>query len=252
MDKQARNAFRRYFEFNNLRTLSTSAPSQLTVRSTPSYTLYSDPTRRYDNQITVHTGISLEILGSAISQYRTELAPQINFEQSEPSAEMAQYLAHLGYQQVFEHEFLSLSVKKQVSAQTHMRIERWGNEKADDFLALLNASGVVCSPQVWQAKKHLYCSDSFRCFVAFSEGQAIAWATSYVDGHSVTLANAYTLEERRGLGAQTQLLVARLNDAYQLGVTTAYTDVERGSISARNCEKLGFMRYQLNYVWERT
>ena len=112
-------------------------------------------------------------------------------------------------------------------------VERWGADRADDFLQLLMTSGVTCDPAVWSDRRRHYCTETFRAYVASIDGAPRAWATLFVSGKAGYLANAYTQENCRGLGCQTALLHARQLDAAALGVDWLMTDVEHGSSSHR-------------------
>lgn len=131
------------------------------------------------------------------------------------------WMSDNGFQREFDHQFLQLRSRDYHSSDYHpvVRVERWTSTRADDFLALLKTSGLQCSDEIWQAKRHLYCSDAFRCFVAYQGDTPCAWATTYLDDDVATLANAFTQEAARGNGCQTALLHARIRDAIEHGAT---------------------------------
>ena len=130
-------------------------------------------------------------------------------------------------------------------------VERWGVDRADDFLQLLMTSGVACDPNVWSDRRSHYCTDTFRVYVASLEGAPRAWATLFVSGRAGYVANAYTQERWRGRGCQSALLRARQSDAAALGVNWVMTDVEDGSSSHRNCIRAGLSLATVVTGWRR-
>lgn len=131
-------------------------------------------------------------------------------------------------------------------------VRRLGPDQTDVFFDLLELSGVAFPQETRAAKKGSYCNDRFRCFVSFSpEGNPTGWATSYVEGGSAFLGNAFTIPEYRCRGYHEALLHVRYNDAHELGLRNVFTDVEPDSPSQRNCERAGFQRLSQNTVWIR-
>lgn len=245
-------AFMSYFRFNNERTLSTALPSDLSIIESDDVTAYVDKTRRYDNQVVIHDVCATDKLEQVLSLYSSELSPEISLEPKAQNEVIYSFLQSKGFHQEFLHEFLYLLPKSDKSLQTQpssIRVERWEADKADDFLALLKTSGLQCTNDIWQAKRHLYCTDTFRCFVASIDGTPCAWATTFVDGDVTTLANAYTQEAFRGKGCQTALLHARIEDVIEQGVSLLLTDVMPDSVSSRNCQAVGFVTDCVKEVW---
>lgn len=250
--KRARDAYSRYFRFNNKRSLSTMLPSELVVIESSGLLAYIDKTREFDNQILIYQSCDLDYLSSIYRLYAYDFQPEISIEAGLLSDELRQWLKERGYQQTQEHAFLSLSHSQTALnrlTSNNVTVERWQEDKADDFLALLNTSGVTCTEQIRKEKKPLYCTDSFRTFVAYLDGSPCAWATSYIEQGVAILANAYTQEEVRGLGCQQSLLNARISDAHLLGSELILTDVIPESISHKNCLKVGFGSDSLRQVW---
>ncbi|EKO3535407.1 GNAT family N-acetyltransferase [Vibrio fluvialis] len=244
-------AFARYFQFNNARTLSTDAPSELRVLNAGVYQAYIDPTRRYDNQLLIQAECSVSQLATALDLYANGPAPEISVAPAADSVTLENWMSDNGFQREFDHQFLQLRSQDYHSSDYHpvVRVERWTSTRADDFLALLKTSGLQCSDEIWQAKRHLYCSDAFRCFVAYQGDTPCAWATTYLDDDVATLANAFTQEAARGNGCQTALLHARIRDAIEHGAMLLLTDVMPESTSARNCLSVGFEPVVTRQVW---
>lgn len=98
----------------------------------------------------------------------------------------------------------------------------------------------------------------WRHYLAFEDDEAIAAGAMFVAAEAAWFGFAATAAERRGRGAQTALVVRRLEDAGAEGcrwvsVETAEQTPEREAPSFRNLSRLGFtVAYtRPNYVWAR-
>lgn len=117
---------------------------------------------------------------------------------------------------------------------------------------LLESAGTPFPPARRAAKQHYYCSDAFQFFIATEPaGAVLGWSTLFLDGGTAFLGNAFTRPQARGRGVHAALLAARLNAAAQAGVERVFTDVEHGSQSQANCERLGLRTVTLNTLWLR-
>jgi len=127
------------------------------------------------------------------------------------------------------------------------------SDQRDYFFDLLELSGASFSPEKRIASSRFYCSEEFRCFVAYdSKNEPAGWATMYLDDRSAFLGNAFTLPEHRRRGVHTSLVTARLNIASRLHIAQAFTDVEPASQSHSNCLRSGFRLLSVNNIWKRT
>lgn len=251
-DQRVQEVYNSYFFFNNERTLSTDTPSELSVTDLTSYTTYADKTRRYDNQIIVRDICNLESLENSLELFDISLPLEISVEPKAITPELNSWLSSHEFTKVFEHEFLQLTQESLLvskDSSNAINVEVWGHIKVDDFLSLLKTSGVSCSEEVWLKKRSLYCTDKFRCYVAFVNGMPCAWATCFFESKHAILANAYTQDEFRGRGCQKALLEARIKDAFDNGIEVVLTDVESNSTSSRNCKSFGFTSVGVKNVW---
>lgn len=248
---QTQTAFENYLTFNNLRTLTTSEPSQLEIHRFENITAYVDPTRQFDNQVIIHNTCSNEEAVEALVLYQNSFYPEVRIAPSAQSLKLGSFLSNSDFHYMYDIEFMQLDAAnfQAAAAQSNIHIERWGSDKADDFRVLLKTSGVQCPDDVWQAKRDLYCSDQFRCFVVSMNDQPVAWATSFVDSGFAILANAFTQTQARKQGCHQALLQARIADAITQGVQTLLTDVMPSSDSAKNCTNAGFIAMQNDMVW---
>ncbi|CAM3038684.1 GNAT family N-acetyltransferase [Vibrio neptunius] len=251
-DNSVKDVYGSYFQFNNQRTLSTDLESELFTAESLGCSVFVDKTRKYDNQIIIHDVVSKEGLESHLSLYQHSFSPEISIEPQAKTHELQAWLSSHEFVPAYEHEFLELRAVNYVAiaeASDEITVERWTQDNADAFLALLKTSGLECSDAIWQKKRSLYCTDTFRCYVAKINGEPCAWATSFIDNEFAILANAYTQENSRSNGCQTALLRARISDAISLGVKVLLTDVMPNSTSSKNCKAVGFSRVGVRSVW---
>ncbi|QUJ66501.1 GNAT family N-acetyltransferase [Photobacterium sp. GJ3] len=246
-------AYAAYFRFNNARTLSTATPSQLNIIQDDDLTAFIDPTRRYDNQILITHADAVLGLDAFLSHYHESTPPEIHVAPSAVHEALLRTLIEKGYVPAYAHEFLVLAAEayQPGSQASAVRVEMWGNDQADEFLALLKTSGLTCDDDIWQAKRHLYCSETFRCYVAYVDETPCAWATTFFDGKTAILANAYTQAAFRKQGCQTALLHQRIQDAVAQGANRLLTDVMSDSASSKNCKAVGFSTHTIRTVWEK-
>ncbi|ASA57814.1 GNAT family N-acetyltransferase [Vibrio gazogenes] len=251
-DKRVKDVYNSYFHFNNERTLSTDLASELFSAEVEGCSVFVDKTRKYDNQIIIHGMCSAENLENHLRLYKHGFSPEISIEPQAMTNELKAWLSSHEFVPAYEHEFLELRAANYVAladASEQVQVERWSNDHVDAFLALLKTSGLKCSDEIWEKKRSLYCTDTFRCYVATINGKPCAWATSFIEDEYVILANAYTQENYRSKGCQTALLKARIEDAISLGIKVILTDVMPDSTSSKNCKSVGFSRVGIRSVW---
>lgn len=82
----------------------------------------------------------------------------------------------------------------------------------------------------------------WRQWLAYDRGRPIAAALSFVHGDVAWLGWDATLPEFRGRGAQSALIVHRVNDAVRAGCRHATSETAVDDPSRRNYERLGFSR----------
>ncbi len=170
---------------------------------------------------------------------------------AQSNADVAALLLETAFRPAYQLCYLG-AVPGDVRARVTAAVERLGPNDVDRFFDLLQQQGVEFPPEKRARKRPFYCTDRFRCYVARAgAGTACAWTTMYVEGRAAFFGNSFTLPPFRRLGMHSALLAARLNDAADLGLTAAYTDVEYGSQSHSNCERAGMRTLTINTVWSR-
>lgn len=220
------------------------------------------PQSTYVNRVLGLGSESLPDLPRVLQLYEdSAMEPQLDLE-PDVAPEVADALLTRGFRPVESLSFLvgatrpaagpePTSVRVQRNRLELPAVERWGADRADDFLRLLMTSGVICKPAVWSERRSHYCTETFRVYVASLGGEPRAWATLFVSGKAGYAANAYTQEDWRGRGCQTALLRERQSDAAALGVDWLMTDVEHGSSSHGNCTRAGFSLATVVTAWRR-
>jgi GNAT superfamily N-acetyltransferase len=181
----------------------------------------------------------------------TVMAVEVPPELLDPGT--AAVLLKLGFQPSESRCYLTASAHVAASAKPAATIDPWPHERADDFMDLLAIEGVEFTPETRERKRPFYCTDEFMTFVSTNaDGVACAWATMYRTGSTAFLANAFTRPEFRRQGHQTALLHARLHHAAALGLGDVFTDVEHGSQSHMNTDRVGFRTATITTIWART
>jgi hypothetical protein len=131
-------------------------------------------------------------------------------------------------------------------------VQRLTPADVDLFFDLLQEEGVAFPPEKRAAKRGYYCTPQFRALIVRDEQRrACGWTTMFVDGSTAFFGNSFTLPAFRRTGVHAALLAARLNEAVQLGLAAAFTDVEFGSQSHDNCERAGLRTLTVNTIWTR-
>lgn len=251
-NKRVKDVYSSYFHFNNERTLSTDLASELFSVEAEGCSVFVDKTRKYDNQIIIHGVCSTGNLENHLKLYKHGFLPEISIEPQAITNELKTWLSGCEFVPAYEHEFLELRVENYAVSKgvsEHVSVELWAHDNVDEFLALLKTSGLECTDEIWEKKRSLYCTDTFRCYVAKINGKPCAWATSFIENEYAILANAYTQENYRSKGCQTALLRARIADAISLGVKVVLTDVMPNSTSSKNCKSVGFSSVGVRSVW---
>lgn len=160
-------------------------------------------------------------------------------------------LLHSGY--IPATSLCYLAAKPHHTGSSKYHVEEFRPDQRGVFFNLLEQSGASFPQEKRNATQHFYCTEEFRCFVAFdTDNRPVGWATMFIEGETAFFANAFTLPEYRGNGIHSALLATRMNLANKLRLNHVFTDVEPASQSHRNCERCGFRLLSVNNVWKRT
>lgn len=80
----------------------------------------------------------------------------------------------------------------------------------------------------------------WRHYLAYDNGQPVAAAAMYIDGHYAWLGIGSTLPQSRGKGAQQSLIARRIQDGLALGVRHFIAETESFNTSCHNLMHFGF------------
>lgn len=239
-----------FAHFNALRTAATEDLAGIQRGANDAWEYLVDPTRPascyYNRAIgrTTHalSKDSLAALPLVISGL--ELTP------GQLSSEVAETLIELGFRPAYQLCYLGMTPASTLPV-AH-EVVRMEPTQVDYFFDLLQREGVDFPPAKRARKQGYYCTAQFQAYVAkTADGVAAGWATMFVHGDAAFFGNAFTLPQFRNTGAHSALLAARLNQAAELGLRVAFTDVEHGSQSHYNCEQVGFQTLTINSIWSK-
>lgn len=242
----------KHIAYSAQRTLRNATLSDFKTSNYNGLQLLIDKNIGFANQIWGVNEQTIFHLPKALGVYEAlSMAPELDIINSNLTAETITKLTSFGFEKTEELNFLSTNMQSYTPINPVVKVTRLHNNNAEMFLKLLETSGMKTTQEIWQLKKHLYCTDTFRCFVAVHNNKPCALATSFVDGDFALLANAYTHTDFQNKGCQMALLQARLNDAKQLGLKQLIVDVEPNTTSERNCVRAGFKPLNSRSIWQK-
>ena len=142
------------------------------------------------------------------------------------------------------------------AALSEPRVERIDEEQGETFGRLV-AGGFGMPEELWQWFAAAVGRPGWMHYLAYDGEEPIAGAGFYPTRPIGWMGFAATREDRRGRGAQTALILRRLEDAHALGldrvtVETAEDKPEKPAPSFRNLRRLGFRfaYHRPNYIFE--
>lgn len=193
----------RYAAFNGARSLGTVEESEFRVVEKEGLLVLLDPARaggmcNHVLGFTTNHLAHLPMLAEEFTLAGTGL--QIDLDKRDSTPELERALADIGLAPCWHLNYLTRAPGRQDG--NEIVVERWQEDRVDDFLSLLKTSGIDCSGEVWEKRRRHYCSEVFRTFVAMVQGVPRAWATCYRAGRFGYFANAYTQEAFRTMGVR--------------------------------------------------
>lgn len=149
--------------------------------------------------------------------------------------------------------FLRLADDVDINPKQDIKIVKVDKENAEEFVDIVvSTSGITnIDKEVIQRKKHYFYNPNFHNYIAYIGDKVAAIGSLFINDNEGYIANDYTFEEFRGMGCQTALLLYRIKEAKEKNLVNIYTDVEFGSISHNNMEKLGFKTVFINSFWTK-
>jgi len=239
----------RFAYFNAQRT-TPGAGEGIRHRTNESFEILLDPARPmspYYNRAAVRPGVGVN--PEALDSLPSEVTA-IETTPAHVDAAVAARLIERGFAPAYQLCYLGTAPVGDLPVRR--RVQRLDETQVDLFFDLLKSEGVEFPPQKRAAKRGYYCTPQFRAFIVRDdEHNVCGWTTLFVDDAVGFFGNSFTLPQYRRAGVHAALLAARLNEAAELGLEVAYTDVEFGSQSHDNCERAGFRTLTVNTIWAR-
>ncbi len=200
--------------------------------------------------------ISTDLLEALDSLYLMSDGKSICFQVS-PIAQPVNYedvLEANGYVRGRTWEKLLRELHDVPEVETYLEIKELGVEHAPEYGEVCCATFGMPGPHLvaW-VNDHLGKPD-WRAFGAFDGAKMVGVGAMYARGDVACLVSGATLPEYRGRGAQSAIMVARLNAAAEMELSWASTETgsetaDSPNPSLHNMERLGFEVVYQRYNW---
>jgi GNAT superfamily N-acetyltransferase len=186
--------------------------------------------------------------------YEKGLTPCFDMTPNNINEEVAVELSKRGFINSEQLVFLQSASQVDKDLKHNIRIVKVTEESAREFVNIVVSTnnGVDISEEVIERKKHYFYRLDFHNYIVYIGEKVAGIGSLFTRGNEGYIANDYTFPEFRGKGVQTALLTQRIREAKEMGIINLYTDVEFGSISHNNMEKLGFKTIFINSFWIKT
>ena len=212
----------------------------------------NSPDSAYYNRVKGFGAKDLNKLELILEIYkRNNTTPCFDMTPHNLKEEVSQALSKHGFAPVEQLVFMQLASCEYEECVEAVDIIEVTQENAEEFINIIMASrgGMDIGRQVIERKKQYFCRPDFCNYIAYIEGEVAGIASLFISGREGYIANDYTFDKHRGRGVQKALLAHRINKAVEAGLENLYTDVEFGSVSHNNMEKMGFRTVFINSFW---
>jgi len=212
----------------------------------------NSPESVYYNRVKGFGIRDLDKLEQILNTYKAlDITPCFDMTPDRINEEVSLVLSDLGYAVAEQLVFMQLDDWEEERINDGMGIVEVTSENAEEFvnIILLSRGDKEFDQSVIDRKKGYFHTPCFRNYIAYVEGEAAGIASLFISGKEGYIANDFTFERFRGKGIQKALLKHRINAARKQGLERLYTDVEFGSVSHNNMEKLGFRNVFINSFW---
>lgn len=206
----------------------------------------------YYNRVKGFSLVDVDKLDKILEFYNQKnLVPCFDMTPNNINEDVAVALSEKGYVNLEQLSFLKLKDQVEIIPKDDIRIVKVTKENAEELinLIMLSNGGMDIDKSVIERKKPYFYMPNFHNYIAYVGGNVAGISSLYIKEQEGYLANDYTFEAFRGRGCQTAMLIHRIKEAKEMGVKEVYTDVEFGSISHNNMEKLGFRTVFVNSFW---
>ncbi|WP_188455705.1 GNAT family N-acetyltransferase [Virgibacillus oceani] len=240
--------------FNSKRALS-SIDKQLEVKKIGDCRLIyepNSPSSIYYNRVKGFGLKDIDKLEQILDIYTEQnINPCFDTTPNNINEEVAMALVNHGYKVAKQVAFMQLIPRSYEDFITEMDIVEVTEENAEQFINIVIESndGMDIDASVIERKAPYFYKPNFCNVISYIKEKVASMGSLFIEGNEGYIANDYTFEDFRGMGSQKALLMYRINKAKELGLEKLYTDVEFGSISHNNMQKLGFETVYINSYW---
>lgn len=192
-ERELRSAVFEALRFDAARTLSTAPQSRFRTGESGDLVWSHDPARpaSYYHRVFRLEAAHLSRLDELSAPYAVDgIEPWFELEPGALCTDVGRALTARGLAPILNLAYLQRRPER--AEPTDVRVQGWSSDRADDFPDLLESTGVELTAEVRDARRSYYCTDRFRPFVAEVDRHACGSATSFVDGETAYLANAFT------------------------------------------------------------
>ncbi|MDF2647875.1 MAG: hypothetical protein K0Q73_3680 [Paenibacillus sp.] len=210
----------------------------------------TDPTSDYYNRIKGFGPLDLPELDKLLSYYKNG-APCFDMTPNHMTEEVTRALIDRGFIPVSQLAFMFTDPASGLESTSAFQIERVTEKSAEEYIRWISLTkdGMEINAAMTERNKAYFYRRNFLNYMLRIDGNPAAMGSLFLNGEEGYIANDYTFKSYRGRGCQLALLKHRLSEAVKLGVKNVYTDVEFGSVSHGNMEKVGFKTAYLNTFW---
>lgn len=208
------------------------------------------PASVYHNRIKGFGPEDLAQLDEMIAYYG-DFAPCFDMTPDRMTEEVARALAERSFSPVEQLVFMAAkpAAPHGEVPEPQFQIERVTEESAEEFIEWIalssNGRMEITDAMIARTKAYFH-APQFINYMLRIDGEPAAMGSLFINDGEGYLANDFTFEAYRGRGCQMALIKQRLGDASRLGLTDVYTDVQFGTVSHGNMEKVGFKTAFLN------
>lgn len=240
--------------FNSKRALS-NIDKKLEVKEIGNSSLLIDANSRgsvYYNRVKRFGSKDLDKLEQILNiYYEQDIVPCFDMAPNNINEKVSAALSKNGFVNTEQLAFMQLIPGPCTGLKGEIKIVEVTQENAEEFVNIVIRSngGMNIDKNVIERKKQYFYKPNFRNYISYIGSDAAGIGALFISGKEGYIANDYTFDKFRRNGIQKSLLRHRINKAKELGLDNLYTDVEFGSVSHNNMEKLGFRTVFINSFW---
>lgn len=242
--------------FNSKRALS-KIDKKLEIRKIGDCRLIFEPNSPnsiYYNRVKGFGMKDLNKLDQILDIYKNQnIIPCFDITPNNINGEVSKALLNNGYTIFEQIVFMQLIPKTYEDFKKEIDIVEVTQGNAEEFINIVIESngGMDIDASVVERKAPYFYGPNFYNFISYIGGKVAGIGSLFINNKEGYIANDYSFKDFREKGSQKALLMYRINKAKELGLEKLYTDVEFGSISHNNMQKLGLETVFVNSYWTK-